>query len=100
MTPLGFQHLNHWGRVCQISTTSSWVMTLSETLFLHVSNVLRTHQSGADRASDVAALQNEQVVYVPDDNYGNPLREAKHQPDLLKDYFNHVGALFGQEGRI
>ena len=35
-------------------------------------NMLRTHQGGADRAptpaNDVVALQNEQMVYVPDDN--------------------------------
>ena len=37
---------------------------------------------------------------MPDDNYRNPSREAKHQRDLLKDYFNHVGALAGQEDRI
>ena len=37
---------------------------------------------------------------MPDENYRNPLREAKHQKDLLKDYFNHVGALAGQEDRI
>ena len=36
--------------------------------------VLKTHQGGAD---DVAALQNEQVVYVPNENCRNPLREAK-----------------------
>ena len=46
-------------------------------------NMLRTHQGGADRAptptNGVAALRNEQVVYVPDDNYRNPLREHKHQ---------------------
>ena len=52
-----------------------------------------THQGGADRAhtpaNDVVALQNEQV--------GGALREASHQRDLLKDYFNHLGALAGQE---
>ena len=46
-------------------------------------NMLRTHQGGADRAptpeNDIATLQNEQMVYVSDDNYRNPLREAKHQ---------------------
>ena len=46
-------------------------------------NMLRTHQGGADRAptpaNDVVELQNEQVVYVPNNNYRNPLREAKHQ---------------------
>ena len=43
-------------------------------------NMLRTHQGRVDRAitpaNDVAALQNEQVVYVPNNNYRNPLREA------------------------
>ena len=33
---------------------------------------------------------------MPDENYRNPAREAKHQRDLLKDYFNHVGALAGR----
>ena len=41
-------------------------------LVLH--NMLRTHQGGADRAptpaNDVRALQNEQVVYVPNDTTG------------------------------
>ena len=59
-------------------------------------NMLRTHQGGADRAptpgNDVAALRNEQVVYVHNE-YRYPLREAKHQRELLKDYFNHVGTL-------
>ena len=31
------------------------------------------------------------------ENFRNPSREAKHQRDLLKDNFNHVGALAGQE---
>ena len=61
--------------------------------------MLKTHQDGTDRApttaDDIAALQNEQVVCVPEDNYRNPLREAKHQRDLLKDYFNDLGALAG-----
>ena len=46
-------------------------------------NMLRTHQGGADKApnpaNDVAALQNEQVVYVPNENYRNPLSEDKRQ---------------------
>ena len=44
-------------------------------------------------ANDVATLQNKQVVFVPDDNYKNLSRETKHQRDLLKDYFNHVGGI-------
>ena len=67
-------------------------------------NLLRTPQGGADRAPnpgfDVAAQQNEQAVYVPNENYRPPLREAKHQQELLKDCFNNnVGALAGQEDR-
>ena len=66
--------------------------------------MLRTHEGGADRAStpanDVVTLQNEQVVYVLNENYRNPSREAKHKSELLKDYFNHVRTLAGQEDRI
>ena len=39
-------------------------------------NMLRTHQGEADRAPTLA---NEQVVYVPNENYRNPSWEAKHQ---------------------
>ena len=46
-------------------------------------NMMRTHQDGADRAptpaNDATALQNDQVVYLPNENYRNPTREAKHQ---------------------
>ena len=46
------------------------MVQMQKMLMLH--NMLKTHQGGADRAqipaNDVAALQNEQVVYVPDDN--------------------------------
>ena len=65
--------------------------------------MLRTHQGGTDSAptpaNDVVALQNEQVLYEPND-YRNPLREDKHQRELIKDYFNQVGALLRQEDRI
>ena len=65
-------------------------------------NMLRTHQGGADwapnPANDVAALQNEQVVYVPNENYRNPLREAKHQRELLKDYLIMWGHWLGRIG--
>ena len=67
-------------------------------------NMLRAQQGGANRApttaNDVVAQQNEQVVYVSEDNYWNPMREAKHQRELLKDFFNHLGALAGEENRI
>ena len=89
-------------------TISCWVTMplpsyiIFSCVLLH--NMMRTHQGGADRApttaNDVVVLQNEQAVYVPNGNYRNPLREAKHQKVLLKDYFNHVGALAGQEDRI
>ena len=69
-----------------------------------VAHMLRTDQGGADRAltppNDAAALQNEQAMYVPNENYRRPSKEAKHQRKSLKDYFNHVGALIGQEDRI
>ena len=76
--------------------------TILTCLLLH--NMLRTNQGGSDRAptpaNDIAAIQNEQVVYVADDNYRNSLWEAKHQQDLLKYYFSHLGSLAGQEDRI
>ena len=52
-------------------------------------NMLMTHQGTADRiptrANDIVALQNEQVVYVANDNYWSPSREAKHQEDLSQN---------------
>ena len=64
-------------------------------------NMLRSHQGGADRpptpADDIHPPQGEHRHH---ENLRNPSREAKHQPDLLKDYFNHVGALAGQEDRV
>ena len=67
-------------------------------------NMLRTHQVEVDRAStpgnNVKAKRNEQVVYVPNDNYRNPLSEAKRQQGLLKDCFSPVGALAAREDRI
>ena len=69
-----------------------------------VLHMLRTHHGEGTRApalaDDIAALQNEQAVYVPNENYINSLREAKYQRELLKDYFNHIGALAGQEDTI
>ena len=44
--------------------------------------------------------QNDQEEQAQDENVSNPLREAKHQRDLLKDYFNNLGALAGQEDII
>ena len=42
-----------------------------------------THQGAAERAPTPG----------PNENYRNPLREAKYQRELLKDYFNHVGGI-------
>ena len=67
-------------------------------------NMLRSHQRGADRpptlADDILAPQADQGQQGHHESLRNPSREAKHQWDLLKDYFNHVGALAGQEGRV
>ena len=67
-------------------------------------NMLTTHHGGANRAptpaNDAVTQQNEHAVYVPNENYRNPSREAKHQRELLKEYFSHVGALAWQEDRM
>ena len=56
-------------------------------------NMPRTQQGRPDMAptstDDIATLQNEQVLYVPDDNYRNPLREDRHQQEIVKGYFYH-----------
>ena len=59
--------------------------------------MLRTHQGGvASPEDEVPAIENEALVCGADENCRNPLREMKQQRDLLKDYFNHGGALAGQ----
>ena len=67
-------------------------------------NMLRRHQRAADRpptpADDIQPPQADLGEQEHHENLRNPLREAKHQRDLLKDYFNHVGALAGQEDRV
>ena len=67
-------------------------------------NMLRTHQDGADRAptpaNDVAALQNEQVVYVPNDNYR---KEDKYQlmtTERLLQSRGGIGWVRGQDLRF
>ena len=66
--------------------------------------MLRSHQGGADRpparADDIQPPQNNEGEQAQDENVRNPSREAKHQQDLLKDYFNTHGALAGQEHKI
>ena len=87
----------------QLGTTEQRPRVVRDIVFAWVMlhNRLRTHQGRADRVptpdNDVTALGNEQVVYVPVDNHMNPLGKAKHQRHLLKDYFNHMGAVAGQE---
>ena len=67
-------------------------------------SMLRNRQVGADRpptpADDIVARQADQGKQGHHENLRNPSREAKHQQHLLKDYFNHVGPLAGQEGRV
>ena len=63
--------------------------------------MLRTCQGGVvstpSALDDMAAIAK---VDVPEENCRNPLWEAKHQRDLLKDYSNSVGALAEQKDRI
>ena len=67
-------------------------------------NMLRSHQQGAERpptlADDIQPPRNDQGEQGLHENVGNPSREAKPQRNLLKDYFNNLGALAGQEDRI
>ena len=67
-------------------------------------NMLKSHQGGADRpptpADDILAPQADQRKQGHNRNFRNPSREAKHQRDLLKDYFKYAGALAAQEDRV
>ena len=60
---------------------------------LHV----KESSGGGDRpptpAADIVAPQADHREQGQDENFRNPSREAKHQQDLLKDFFNHVVAL-------
>ena len=62
--------------------------------------MLKSHEVGADRpptpADDIQAPQADQGEQGHNCNFRNPSREGKHQRDLLKDYFLHVGALAWQ----
>ena len=66
--------------------------------------MLRSHEGGGDRpptpADNIQPPQTDQGEQTHCENFRNPLREAKHQQDLLKDNFNHLGALAGQEERV
>ena len=59
---------------------------------------------GAERpptpADDIQPPQGDQAEQGQDENVRNPSREAKHQRNLLKDYFNNLGAQAGQEDKI
>ena len=63
-------------------------------------NMLRSHQGAANRPLTPADIQPPQGDQGHQENFRNPSREATHQQDLLKHYFNHVGALPGQEDRV
>ena len=66
-------------------------------------NMLNNNQGGADRlptpADDIQLPQADQAEQGQTESFRNPSREAKHR-DLLKDYFNNLGTLAGQEDRI
>ena len=66
-------------------------------------NMLRSHQGEADRphtpADDILAPKADQGEQGHNCNFRNPSREAKHQRDLLKDYFMW-GCMAGQEDRV
>ena len=63
-------------------------------------NKLRSDHGAADRsptpADDIQPPQADQGEQRHHENLRNPSREAKHQRDLLKDYFNHVGRWLGR----
>ena len=68
-----------------------------------VLHMLRTHQGTADRAqapaNDVAAQQNKQGVYVPNENYRNPSRIATHQREGLIQTHGGMGWAGGKDLR-
>ena len=67
-------------------------------------NMLRSHRGRADRpptpADEIQPPQAGQGEQTHNENFRNPSREVKHQRDLLKDYFNHLGVLAGREDRV
>ena len=67
-------------------------------------NMLRSHQRGGDRpatpADDIQPPQADQGEQGQHENFRNRSREARHQQDLLKDYFNHMGVLAGYWDRV
>ena len=67
-------------------------------------NMLRSHQGAADRpptpADEIQPPHADQGEQGHHENLRNSSREAKHQQDLLKDYFSHMGGPAGQEDRV
>ena len=67
-------------------------------------NMLRRHQGGVERPptppDDIQPPQSDQGEQGQNAKFKNASREAKHQRDLLKDYFNNLGALAGKKDRI
>ena len=66
----------------------------------HVEKPLGGSRQTTTPANDIQPPQADQGEQRHNRNFRNPSREAKHQRDLLKDYFNHVGALAGPEDRV
>ena len=64
-------------------------------------NMLRRHQGGADRsptpADNTQPPHNDQGEQGQNENLRNPSREARHQQNLFKVYFNNLGVLAGQD---
>ena len=67
-------------------------------------NMLRSRQGAADRpltsAANIQPPQADQGEQGHHENLRNPSREAKHQRDLLKNCFNRMEALAGQEDTV
>ena len=67
-------------------------------------NMLISHQGGTDRpstpADNIQPPQANQGEQGHNENFTNSSRQAKHQRDLQKDYFNHLGALAEQGDRV
>ena len=67
-------------------------------------SMLRCQVGGPDRppmtADDIQPAKADQADNTPVENFRNLSKEAKHQIDLLKDYFNHLEALAVQQDMI
>ena len=89
-----------------LTTMEQWPKVVRDIVLTCVvlHNMLRSHQGGADRppipANDILVPLADQGEQGHHENLRNQSGEAKHQQDLLKDYFNHMGALSGKEDRV